>query len=1088
MSGSSIGTAVHTVASVLRAALRGCDADLYLLISSTSLMVTYVLLVFRKRRDHASRSGGGGGTTSASTPAALRSATTAAASPPPAGTYTQTTATYGSQTSPKPGGRKRYQRQDSSSSVSSSSRHDPTPPATATPAGDAGVSVNGELRRRGSQQQAAKSSTPSPSFSNSTSSPGPQQQQQHHQYHPAQQHHQHEPLPFAVINRNVMRRDSFEMPQRTIIDSPRPSRSRSLHKSPSDVGGGRNHQGSPAGVGGAVHQHPQDIYAGGVGFQRHASFDSGRPRPQHDMTYASLHHPHHHHHHHQQQQLPQHNYPAYQHHHRQASFNEGMAPTAGRGMSESHHSAFSSDLGNYRSIDGAYDHRIQHPYPQAFPDARQQHQQPASFHDIRPGGGGSSLDVGGGHAFHKYTGELRKGSLPDFRGGVPHGEVGVQQPQLQQQLSYRKGSMSDDSSSHYSADSGPMSMLYIRSDSTGGGGEGGPQNLERLYSPELRGREEYLSFSQDIAAQQGSVGGGGSSTGSVSPIPQGGSKSKRSFPRTNPNYTGLSRRTDGQSPGSSGIYRKISSVDTPNSNISGQYGPGNSGQYSMGGKSGEYSIGNSGQYSMGGRTGEYSIGNSGQYSESSSTCSGGYDTAGYIMAGNGGIAQSMAVQTSLSLSDTYTNPLHQHQPLPHSISGSAMPRLPGPPAHARSDSDASHSSSTRGGGGYHHHYHQQQQQQRPGTQGAKVQQHSFADGSLAHGSPRSTGAQETQSAVSGQQHARVGSLVSQRSSQADDAEPDYANVPTPSSNGHATIHTTATKNNSTSSTNLTSAAAATTSISSSTTTINSSGNNNNNNATIRNSNGSSSANNGGSIHEVTPRFATSYADSEDDDEDHDIVDDDDEEEDEEFNKENVQRRRDSYPDYDSVPELESDSSSVFSATPRNSSHQYGQHHGQHLHHPGQQSPAMSIPGAGSTGQMETQHASLRRRKGEGSSPGDRGQSLQVEMSGGGGSITPRPLSMVVPSQSDANMAMSPSSGSLHRGLASEGDMEHYSQHLNKHKKGLFGKKLSLNNMLTWSKDPIQKPMIRTADKTIKKEACDMFKNILVWWSFIVTAF
>ena len=117
-----------------------------------------------------------------------------------------------------------------------------------------------------------------------------------------------------------------------------------------------------------------------------------------------------------------------------------------------------------------------------------------------------------------------------------------------------------------------------------------------------------------------------------------------------------------------------------------------------------------------------------------------------------------------------------------------------------------------------------------------------------------------------------------------------------------------------------------------------------------------------------------------------------------------------------VPELESDSSSMYSATPRNSSHQY-HHHSQalHHHHPGQQSPAMSIPGAGSTGQMETQHASLRRRKGEGSSPSDRSQSLQVD-TGGGGNVTPRPLSMVVPSQSDANMAMSPSSGSLHRGV------------------------------------------------------------------------
>lgn len=37
-------------------------------------------------------------------------------------------------------------------------------------------------------------------------------------------------------------------------------------------------------------------------------------------------------------------------------------------------------------------------------------------------------------------------------------------------------------------------------------------------------------------------------------------------------------------------------------------------------------------------------------------------------------------------------------------------------------------------------------------------------------------------------------------------------------------------------------------------------------------------------------------------------------------------------------------------------------------------------------------------------------------------------------------------------LPSESDIESYAhQHLNRHKKGLFGKKVSINNMLTWSK-------------------------------------
>ncbi|KAK7479802.1 hypothetical protein BaRGS_00028982, partial [Batillaria attramentaria] len=128
--------------------------------------------------------------------------------------------------------------------------------------------------------------------------------------------------------------------------------------------------------------------------------------------------------------------------------------------------------------------------------------------------------------------------------------------------------------------------------------------------------------------------------------------------------------------------------------------------------------------------------------------------------------------------------------------------------------------------------------------------------------------------------------------------------------------------------------------------------------------------------------------------------------------------------------------------------------------------------------VETHHASLRRKKGEKgeASPAvERSQSLQADM-------THRPLSMVVPSQSDANMSLSPSTSSLNRQkLPSESDIESYAhQHLNRHKKGLFGKKVSLNNMLTWSKDPIQKPMIRTNDKSIKKEACDIFKLIQLY--------
>ncbi|XP_013408982.1 rho GTPase-activating protein 39 isoform X2 [Lingula anatina] len=145
--------------------------------------------------------------------------------------------------------------------------------------------------------------------------------------------------------------------------------------------------------------------------------------------------------------------------------------------------------------------------------------------------------------------------------------------------------------------------------------------------------------------------------------------------------------------------------------------------------------------------------------------------------------------------------------------------------------------------------------------------------------------------------------------------------------------------------------------------------------------------------------------------------------------------------------------------------------------------------------METQHASLKRKKlveKQEASPMppvlEKSLSLQAELA------QQRPQSMVVASQSEANVA--DPTGSLQRqgksctipssksgGVGSkkpnsESDIETYAQkHLNKHKKGLFGKKMPLSNLLSWSKDPIQKPMLRTNDKVVKREAMDVFKLI-----------
>ncbi|XP_064476575.1 rho GTPase-activating protein 39-like isoform X2 [Ornithodoros turicata] len=61
---------------------------------------------------------------------------------------------------------------------------------------------------------------------------------------------------------------------------------------------------------------------------------------------------------------------------------------------------------------------------------------------------------------------------------------------------------------------------------------------------------------------------------------------------------------------------------------------------------------------------------------------------------------------------------------------------------------------------------------------------------------------------------------------------------------------------------------------------------------------------------------------------------------------------------------------------------------------------------------------------------------------------------------------------------SESDIVQYAQdNINRHKRGIFRKKFSLRDMLSWSKDPIRKPMIMTTDKSLKQDACDLFKLI-----------
>ncbi|XP_018604723.2 rho GTPase-activating protein 39 isoform X2 [Scleropages formosus] len=65
--------------------------------------------------------------------------------------------------------------------------------------------------------------------------------------------------------------------------------------------------------------------------------------------------------------------------------------------------------------------------------------------------------------------------------------------------------------------------------------------------------------------------------------------------------------------------------------------------------------------------------------------------------------------------------------------------------------------------------------------------------------------------------------------------------------------------------------------------------------------------------------------------------------------------------------------------------------------------------------------------------------------------------------------------------SSETDIENWaSKHFNKHTQGLFRRKVSIANMLSWSSEPIRKPMIVTSDRVVKREAVEVFKLIQMY--------
>ncbi|KAI4896722.1 hypothetical protein NFI96_024011 [Prochilodus magdalenae] len=52
-----------------------------------------------------------------------------------------------------------------------------------------------------------------------------------------------------------------------------------------------------------------------------------------------------------------------------------------------------------------------------------------------------------------------------------------------------------------------------------------------------------------------------------------------------------------------------------------------------------------------------------------------------------------------------------------------------------------------------------------------------------------------------------------------------------------------------------------------------------------------------------------------------------------------------------------------------------------------------------------------------------------------------------------------------------------SKHLNLHTQGLFRRRISIANMLSWNRGSIKKPMLVTSSRTVRKEACEMFKLV-----------
>ncbi|XP_053309601.1 rho GTPase-activating protein 39-like isoform X2 [Spea bombifrons] len=69
---------------------------------------------------------------------------------------------------------------------------------------------------------------------------------------------------------------------------------------------------------------------------------------------------------------------------------------------------------------------------------------------------------------------------------------------------------------------------------------------------------------------------------------------------------------------------------------------------------------------------------------------------------------------------------------------------------------------------------------------------------------------------------------------------------------------------------------------------------------------------------------------------------------------------------------------------------------------------------------------------------------------------------------------------LRKPLSQTSMVDWASKNLNMHTQGIFRRRISISNMLSWNGGSIKKPMLITSNRVIKKEACEMFKMVQVY--------